>query len=315
VALLPREAVHVIFGISQGLATVLLLRELGRIVGRVSWPRVLLALLLFGRCLDNALRNGQPALWCGVLVTLGVRLLLERRDARSGIALAAATTLKLTPGIFLVALPLLRRPRAALALAGFLAAICLLLPWPILGTERHLGTLRDFAGAMLAPLLDASLGNGVLWQARGLHVAGAFGVGLPGATRWAWSCALLAVAAVAWIRAGRHAERERTLQRCCVTLLVMVLLSPLTRSHHLLLASTPLGLFVSRGPGPGAARWPWLAAGACFLVAFPLRQRAFLPERLWLELEYPFGHLGLVGVLVWLAVAGGEQPAAAASRP
>src|SRR5262249_8069695 len=57
VATLPRTAVQVTFGIGQGLATVLLVKELLRIFGRVTVPRALLALLLLGRPLANALHN------------------------------------------------------------------------------------------------------------------------------------------------------------------------------------------------------------------------------------------------------------------
>ena len=294
--LVSPRCITLLFGLSQGLATLLLARDLRRLFPAAGWAAALTFVVLFGRVFENNWRNGQPALWCGVLVTHGIWRLVQARPRAGGICLAGAALLKLTPGLFLPALLAARQFRGALWLGGSAACAALVLPIPFLGWELHYAALRCFGEAMLLPFVDPERGATVVWHAHSWSIGGALGW-LPRPVRMLWSLLVLLLLVAGW--------RRRTLLRTRLALvtLAMVLYSPLTRVHHLALAAVPLFAFCAEGPGRGRARGLWFATAGLLLVAMPLRQKSLLGEALWRQLdEWPVGHLGLVGVLLWTVV-------------
>ena len=66
-----------------------------------------------------------------------------------------ATALKLTPGLFLLALPLMGRFRAASSMAATVLLAVFVLPWPFCGHDEHRRHLADFfhhtLGAVVTP--------------------------------------------------------------------------------------------------------------------------------------------------------------------
>jgi glycosyl transferase family 87 len=296
----PR-AIEIAFGISQGLALVWLARELLRIFGTVTWQSVLVFVLLFGRCFSNNFGNGQFALWGGALVAFAIRALLERRAMAPGLALAAATALKLTPLLFVPSLPFLRRARAALSMACWLVLLVLVVPWPLLGTELNFATLAAFRDAMLAPLVHGG-GQSTIWNTYGLSISGAtdhlLAPAIARPVKIVWSLVVLAIAFAGWLRSRAFAERERVLLGACLVVLLMALFSPHTKPYHFLLSIVPAFWFCAHGPR--GLRALWYATALCWLVAFPLRQRALLGETLWRAIdELPVAHLGVVLLLCW----------------
>src|SRR4030095_4288817 len=107
------ELARWIWSLLLGLGTALLLRSLARamaMLGGLRWWQWLVFGVLFQRCLAQNLTHGQLSLWVGTFVALGVPDLMRGRDLRAGAWLGVAAALKLTPLLFLLALPLMRRP-------------------------------------------------------------------------------------------------------------------------------------------------------------------------------------------------------------
>src|SRR4030095_2275082 len=92
--------------------------------------------VLFQRCLAQNLTHGQLSLWVGPFVALGVADLMRGRYLRAGAWLGVAAALKLTPLLFLLALPLMRRPRAAAMMLAVTLAAVLLVPWAVLAAAQ-----------------------------------------------------------------------------------------------------------------------------------------------------------------------------------
>lgn len=305
-----------------GLGTALLLRATARAVAAVGglahWQWLVFA-VLFQRCLAQNLTHGQLSLWVGTCLALGIVQLQRENDLRAGLWLGLAAALKLTPLLFLPALPLMRRPRAALAMLATIAVAVLLVPWPFVGTAEHLRHLGDFwrttTESLLAPeraaIVRAYAGPSIagtldhLLQARPVdkeqHFVNVLDVA-PATlqiVKAAWSLLIGGMLLLWFWRARRHRAAARLLMQASAVMLGAVFFAPLVRVYHLAGALLPFALFC-RGPRRrGDLLW-WIAATAV-LCAMTLRQKKLLGETLWRALDAGgLLHFALVAMLWWL---------------
>ncbi len=306
-----------------GLATVWLLRSAARCVepfGGLCWWQWLVFGVLFQRCIAQNLRHGQLSLVVGALVVAGTACLVRGRDVRGGCWLGLAAALKLTPALFLVALPLFGRVRAAVAMLAAAAVAVLLLPWPLCGTAEHGRHLQTFAATVRASLTDPATaaitehyaGPSVrgaldhLLQPRPTdrdgHTVNLFAVddGTLRAVRSGWSAALAATFAWWCWRARRLPAAQRIAHRAGAVALAMSVFAPLLRTYHLAAAMVPFALFC-RGPR-GSRDVLWWSAALLLLFTLTARQKNLLGETLWRAFDGgAMLHAALVLLVLWLA--------------
>lgn len=308
-----------------GLGVADILRSLAAITARTGplrcWQWATFA-FLFQRCLAQNLTHGQLSLFVGVASLRGVRALVENRDARGGAWLGFAAVLKLTPVLFLIALPLMRRHRAAAVMAGTIAVLTLVVPWPFCGTTEHLRHLDDFVRSIQAPLAQADQDRLLRYYA-GPSIAGTFdyllqarpfdpdghtvnvldvGDGMLRTVKVAWSALLAALLGMLFVGARRRPDGERLALQSTVVMLAMVFFSPLVRVYHLAGALLPFALFC-RGPA-GRRDALWFATAAGFAFAMTLRQRKLIGESAWRLFDAGgLLHFAMVAMLVWLVLA------------
>ncbi len=338
---LPEKLTRILYGLLLAAAATSLVVDALRTMrwfGPVSAWRIALLAVLFGRCITQNLTNAQLSLVVAACVARGVVTLANGRDVRAGIAFGVAIALKLTPAIFVVALPAMGRVRAGLVAAATTAALVLVAPLPFLSTSEHLRHLGDFHDAVLDPLFhsesrgtSAEVGpsasiRGTLdyllqprprdADGRTLAIADLDGTQLRIA-KLSWTLLLLGIAAFGWIRARQLDARSAILVRCAITVIVMSLLSPLTRVYHLAAIAPAAALLCAIGPGSGrVARTFAIATWVAFAVALPLRQRKLLGDELWWTLDnVGLIHFGLVAMLVWCAAIAPHANATEAPRP
>ncbi len=305
------------------------LAALGARIGRLGALQWLVFAVLFQRCIAQNSTHGQLSLFVGVAVLRGIIALLDERPMRGGAWLALAGVLKLSPLLFVPALPFLRRFRAAAAMALCAGLAVFVLPWPFCGTEEHLRHLDDFVRGIRASTASTDGASPLLRNYAGASVQGAFDYLLQprpfdadGRTvnianvsdaalrtiELAWS-ALLATLLGAWfLRARRLPERERLVQQCAAVLMATAFFTPLVRVYHLVAALVPFVLFC-RGPRTrGDTLW-WITA-AGFLFAMTARQKNLLGETLWRAFDTgALLHGCLVAMVVWLMRGTGRETA------
>jgi hypothetical protein len=304
----------------MGLATAMIARDLqagARFLGGLRWWQWLVLVFLFHRCIAQNLTHGQLSLWIGAFALRGCLRLAQRRDVAAGVWLGLAC-LKLTPLLFLAALPLMGRLRAVASCALTVAVVLVLLPWPLLGTENHLFQLRCFWHAVLEPMLGGGDLAVVNYHA-GPSVAGTFDYLLQarpldkegrtvnlidlsdGALRTfklGWSLLLVSILGTAWWRVRSITTPAAVLLRCSLVLLAMSLLAPLTRVYHLAAVMLPGLMFCT---GPRRRDWLWWLTALALAFSMPLRQKNLVGTTLWRALDdYGTLHLALVGICVWL---------------
>lgn len=317
-----------------GLGTAWTVRSAARAVaplgGLRPWQWFVFA-VLFQRCFAQNLTHGQLSLWVGAFAVAGTAALVQGRARAAGLWLGIAASLKLTPVLFLVALPLMGRWRAAVAMAGTIVVAVLLVPWPFCGTDEHLRHLQDFAHsvqqAVLTPeqatITQSYAGPSVrgaldyLLQPRPLdaegHRVNLFEVEdtTLATTRRVWSAVLLALLGSWFWRARRLPDAARLAHQASAVAVTLSLFAPLLRVYHLTAAVVPFVLFCT---GPGTARskhrWRdplWCCGALVLLLAMTLRQKKLLGETLWRAFDGgAFLHLGLVLLVVWLARQAGR---------
>jgi alpha-1,2-mannosyltransferase len=320
--LLPDAGIRWVWCAGLGLATALLLRDTARAVtaggGLRPWQWLVFG-LLFQRCIAQNLTHGQLSLWVGACVAAGIVQLQRRNDLGAGVWLGVAAALKLTPILFLPALPLMRRWRAAGWMLATIAVAVLLVPWPFCGTSEHGRHLCDFwrtitesltapdqaaivqyrAGPSIGGTLDHLLQARPIDRAgRTVHLVDLGPTGLAIA-KALWSTCLGALLAALFWRARRHGDGVRLALQASAVLLATVFFAPLVRVYHLAAAVLPLAWFCR---GPRARHdWLWWCAALGALFALTLRQRKLLGESLWRTLEAGgLLHFTLVAMLVWL---------------
>jgi hypothetical protein len=332
VAALPFVALHELFGDAGarwawsgllGLATVWLLRAAASCVtpfGGLAWWQWLVFGVLFQRCIAQNLTHGQLSLCVGALVVAGSAALVHGRDVRAGVWFGLAAALKLTPALFLVALPLFGRTRAAVAMLATIGIAVFVLPWPTCGSAEHVRHLQTLADAvtqsMVAPeqaaITQSYAGPSIrgaldyLLQPRSPgqngHYVNLFAVsdGTLRVVRLAWSIALAALFAAWCWRARMLPAAQRLAHQCAAVALAQCVFPPLLRTYHLAAAIVPFVLFCR---GPRTRRdLLWFAAATVFLFTLTLRQKKLLGETLWRTLDGGAAlHLGLVLAILWLA--------------
>lgn len=304
----------------MGVATALLLRALIAILDHLGGLRPLQWAafgLLFQRILAQNCSHGQLSLWVGALIAMGVLSLIRRRDYVGGIWLGVASALKLTPGLFLPALPLMRRPAAAVVMGLTIALSVLVLPIVFWGWEEHVRQLQAFLASALqifaeprqAPIVVEYPGPSIrgtldyLLQAReagGIHVNVLdLGDGALAFTRLCYSAALGGVL-LWWFRfAGRHAAARALIERAAVVTMAFTFFSPLTRTYHLSAILLPCAMFCR---GPRSSRdLLWMFTATCFLLTQTLRQKNLIGETAWRLLDISCAHhVALLAMLAWL---------------
>lgn len=307
-----------------GLGTADILRSLTAITARAGalrWWQWAVFAFLFQRCLAQNMTHGQLSLFVGVAAARGVRALVEGRERRGGVWLGVAAVLKLTPLLFLVALPLMREKRAAVAMAITVVVAALALPWPFCGTAEHLRHLADFVRGIQAPL-DAARQDRLLGNYAGPSIAGTFdyllqprpfdkdghtvnllavGDGTLRVVKLAWSALLAATLAALFFGARRRPDGERLALQATAVMLAMAFFSPLVRVYHLAGALLPFALFC-RGP-VGRRDATWFATATAFAFAMTLRQRNLIGESAWRLFDAGgLLHFAMVAMLVWLVL-------------
>ncbi|HEX5050815.1 MAG TPA: glycosyltransferase 87 family protein [Planctomycetota bacterium] len=334
VAVLPFVALDAVFGdagsrwvwsLLLGLGTALLLRDTSRALrafGGLRWWQWLAFGVLFQRCLAQNLTHGQLSLLVGVFVAGGVVHLQQQRDRRAGAWFAIAAALKLTPVLFLPALPLMRRPRAAAAMLVATAAAVLLVPLPFCGLAEHLRHLGDFWRTVSGVLSPAGP-TGQMSMHAGPSISGTLDYllqptpfDLDGHTvnvlslgdsslrlvKLAWS-AFVGGLLLAWFwLARRHPEPQRLALQSAAVMLAMLFFTPLVRVLHLATAMLPFALFC-RGPRDRRDGL-WWAVATAMLFAMTLRQKNLIGATLWRTLDGGgLLHFALVAMLIWLVRA------------
>ena len=304
----------------MGVATALLLRALVELMDRFGGLRPLQWAafgLLFQRILAQSCAHGQLSLWGGALVAMGVLALVRCGDRAAGVLLGTAAALKLTPGLFLPALWLMRKPVAASAMLVTLAAVVLVLPIPFWGWEEHMRQLQEFcvstfkifASPEHAPIVEDYPGPSIrgtldyLLQER--ETTGIYVNVLDlsdGALAVVRTCYAIVLGGVIlwWFRfAGRHGAERAWIERAAAVTLAFSFFAPLTRTYHLAAALLPCAMSC-RGPR-GARDVLWMFGALCFLSTQTLRQKNLLGEAAWRFLDLAcVHHLALLAVLAWL---------------
>jgi alpha-1,2-mannosyltransferase len=200
----------------------------------------------------TTLRYGQIDL---LLATLVVWDLGRADGARTkGLGIGVAAAIKLTPAIFAVYLLLSRRPRAALVSAATFAATV------ALGFVALPGDSREYwGGAFVEPGRVGRIENAANQSLRGalsrvLHTPHVGAV-------WLGLAALVALVGLALaVDAARRGDEARGFGVCALTAL---LVSPVSWSHHWVLAVPALVLFALDARRRGASA----VLGACALAA------------------------------------------------
>jgi hypothetical protein len=319
---LPDAAIRWLWSALLGLGTALLLVDLRTLLrpfgGLRAWQWAVFG-LLFQRIFAQNMTHGQLSLWVGTAVARGLVHLQVGRDCRAGVWLGLAAAAKLTPLLFVVALPAMRRPRAAAVLVATVAGLWLLLPWPFCGAAAHWQHLCDFAAAIggsltgqgNAAIVQHHAGPSIsgtldyLLQPRPLDAAGrtanvlVLSDGTLRAVKLGWS-ALLGGLLLHWACRWRHAAApQRWIVQAAAVTLAFSLFAPLTRVYHLAAALLPCALFC-RGPA-GRRDLLWWATALALLLSMTLRQKKLLGETLWRAFDHGgLLHFALVGLLVWL---------------
>jgi alpha-1,2-mannosyltransferase len=203
----------------------------------------------------TTLRYGQIDLLIGALILYD---LSRPDDARfKGVALGLAVALKLTPAIFAVYLLLSRRVRAAAVCAVvFLATVAL-------GFALIPGDSRAYwGGAFLDSGRVGRIENAANQSLRGAYARLAHSTDIE--TVWLCTAVLVALAGLALaVRAGRRGDDVGGVSLCALTGL---LVSPISWSHHWVLA-VPALMLLALGAWRGRSPAVLAATGAVALVA------------------------------------------------
>lgn len=268
---------------------------------RLSLSLALAAAGLWLEPVWTTLRYGQLDV---LVVTLVVWDMSRGDGARAkGVGIGLATAIKLTPAIFAVYLLLSRRTRPAIVALGTFAATVLVGYLALPGDSREY-----WGGAFAEPRRVGRIENAANQSLRGAlsrvlhtqHVAGA----------WVVLAAIVALAGIALaVLAARRGEEGLGFCLCALTAL---LVSPVSWSHHWVLAVPALVLFAldaGRRRAPGAL-------AACALAALI----AYVHVIWWVPINHPLHselHLNILQLVfadAYVLIALGALVAVAVAR-
>lgn len=218
-----------------------------------------------------ALAIGQTSLLILATLTASILLLKNGRDAGSGLLLGVAAAIKLTPALLIVYFAWRGRPRAALWGAAT-SVVCCLAAAVALGPgvslrfftavvpQMSAGT-SYFLNQSLTGFLDRLMGGGDVRQ-----------VALEGsaAVKWIAFVVSLVLVGVTAFGFGRRAGRPEGLQldlELSAVILLTLILSPISWTHHYILAVIPVYTVVAAASRSGIRSLTLAsAAGLAFLL-------------------------------------------------
>lgn len=232
----------------------------------VPWPVCAVPVLMAFRALDSNFGLAQINVVLLGLISLGLYLYASRRDVCAGLALGAATALKITPALLIAYFAWKREWR--LVASGLVAAVVLTLvvPMPLYGVrggwdsalqwaDAHVlsrarqsredgyvagQSLRAITFRLLTPSQSAAHTERVLR----LNV---LSVSQQTANAAYWLSAVLVLAAVAVASFGRgdRGKAARTATELSLVVLAMLLVSPYSRKAHFVLLMLPASVAYS----------------------------------------------------------------------
>jgi hypothetical protein len=293
-SLLPHNAALIIFyvlNVSCLIGSAWLLRKVlwppGVARGNSFWhlPEVglFIAVLVCGRFLDSNLKLGNANLFILFFTTLGLYGLHRDRSAWGGMAIAYATAVKATPGLFGLYFLWSRRGWAMLGGAVGLLIFLLVLPTAVLGWQGTSDSLQKFVGEagakFTAPATTPETEETTAAEGEGDEGPRAIGVSLRGTLlkllsptlsmhhreegdvrsvnvldlapettyRLATVLSLILLGLTIWLTAGQAARTNPVgvaLSWGLVTL-TMLLISPLTRKAHCVLILIPVAILIA----------------------------------------------------------------------
>jgi hypothetical protein len=236
-----------------------------------------------------------------LLLTLVMRSLRRGHEAAAGLALAVASLLRLFPVIF-VGYLLMRRKWQALFYMGLALAVGAAITWGFLGTTRAQGFFQmvDPLSRQLkvpANMSVAALVSRLFWRLAGpshpsIELGRRMAVGLA-------EMVIMTLTILASAKRGWTADEDDAVFGLWVV--TMVLLTPTTWGHYLVLLFLPFSLLAkAAASGAASARAIWLAVGSYLLTQASMvpADRLFwlLPQKLstglteitalWLLLAY-----------------------------
>jgi len=244
----------------------------GTAPGLAEWTLILVTLFLEFLPLIWALAIGQTSLLLLALIAGCLVLIRRGEDALAGGLLGVATAIKLTPALLIVYFLWRGRRRTALWAAG-VAGMCTLLPAVVLGPATSLefflevvpsmaGGTTYFLNQSLAALFNRLVTGGDVRQValESSAVARVASLLLGGLA--------LAVSALVISRTGKRRPEGLVLDlEVSIVLLLTLLLSPISWSHHYVLALVPLYTLVAAAGRSGRRSLPLaLAAGLALLL-------------------------------------------------
>lgn len=258
--------------------------DLGNSFWRLPEVGLCIAVLLCGRFLDSNLKLGNANLFILFFTTLGLYGLHRDRGAWGGLAIAYATAVKATPGLFGLYFLWSRRGWAMVGGAVGLLVFLLVVPTAVLGWQRTADSLQKFAGEAGAkfatPAVTQDADEATADEGESDEGPRAIGVSLRGTllkllsptlsmhhreegdvrsvnildlelatvSRLATVVSLILLGLTIWLTAGKAARTDPAgvaLSWALVTLL-MLLISPLTRKAHCVLLLIPAAVLMAR---------------------------------------------------------------------
>lgn len=226
--------------------------------GRSRLPAITLMLILTYNLLQNHFLNGQVNLIVLLCMLLFQAAYTRGQRFRASLSLAFAIALKIMPGLLLLLL-LVRRKWMMLAYTLLATAGLVLLPYLWRGTELW----NYYAQYLDAFWIDRLLMPATVAQPRVAYSLGAVIARFGGPTRALQIAGtILVLATLLWIEIR---DRREVQGRIGLYLLAMLLISPMSETHHLvfLLPSLiMLGLWLYGGEQtlPASTRWLYLLA-------------------------------------------------------
>jgi alpha-1,2-mannosyltransferase len=249
------------------------------------WIFFLTLLLILWPCISG-LARGQASLLVMYLVTMSVVLSFADRHWLSGLCLAGSIVMKIFPGLLLIYFVARRRFAVAGATLVWLFVLLFATPSAVFGVTGNIALLRQWVTTIALPAntpegaeknvrYDQMINPGV---ARNQSVQAVMIRMLAGKTRESGvtpreglarhvALAINAVLALVSIWAcAKGAAPARTFVECCLVILLMLFLSPVSWSHNFSLLAAPLAVGVALAAGQEARAYR-IGPGVFFILS------------------------------------------------